>query len=131
MKYKNEQDLEWLLDYEVAQSVRYRRFISLVMLSVDGDLNKLSQVLEGMIRSSDPLFFLDDAIVVLMGDTDTDGSLKVIRRYQEMIGGAMDVRYSVASFPADGKIAKKLIHTAQHRLNMAKKSVSKKVVVEG
>ena len=41
MKTGNGQDLGWLLDYELTQSTRHRRFVSLVMLSANGSTDKI------------------------------------------------------------------------------------------
>ena len=116
MKTKNEHELEYLLDYELKQSFRHRRFVSLMMLSANGSLNKLNSIIMEAVRTSDPVFFLNDSITVLMGETDETEALKAIERYQEVIGDAVDVRYAVASFPEDGKTHQKLIQTAKHRL---------------
>ena len=118
MKPKNGHDLEWLLDYELKQSARHRRFASLVMLSANGSSKKLDSMLEGVVRTSDPIFFLNDAIAVLMGETDRAGARKAVRRYHEVIGEAADVQSAVASFPNDGKASEELIDIARTRLNV-------------
>lgn len=117
IKAGNGRDLEWLLDYEVKQSRRHRRFVSLVMFSANGNTNTLDSLLEGVVRDSDPLFFLSHAIAVIMGETDTAGAQKAIDRYRKMVSNSMDVKYAVASFPEDGKAPEDLIQTARCRLN--------------
>ena len=121
MKTENGNSLEWLLDYELKQSVRHRRFVSIVMLSANGNSKNLNRILKDIGRNTDPVFLLTDSIAVLMGETDTVGALKAVERYREMIEGAMDVQYSVASFPNDGRSPDDLIHTAQHRLGIEDK----------
>ena len=120
MKTGNGHDLEWLLDYELTQSTRHRRFVSLVMLSANGSTDKLNSIIEEVVRSSDPFFFLNDAVAVLMGETSSQGAQKAIKRYRELISETMGVNYAVASFPEDGKTQWKLLETAKHRLNVAK-----------
>ena len=119
MKTKNGHDLEWLLDYELKQSARHRRFASLVLLSANGSSNKLDKILNGVVRASDPIFFLKDTIAVLMGETDGAGARKAVKRYREVISAMMNVQFSVASFPEDAKASKELIHTAHCRLDVA------------
>jgi hypothetical protein len=133
MKTKNRHDLEWLLDYELNQSARHRRFVSLVMLSLEGngDWEKLDKILDGIVRYSDALFFLTNSIAVLMGETDNSGALKAVERYQEMISAAMDVRYAIASFPNDGKAPMELIYTADRRLTIANTLDRGSIVAKG
>ena len=131
MKSGDIRDFEWLLDYELKQSSRHRRFVSLVMISANGSSDKLNKILEGMVRSSDPLFCLTKSVAVLMGETDSAGALRAVERYQEMISDAVDVRYAMASFPDDGKAPDELMHTASRRLDMAASSDSTLVVAEG
>jgi len=116
MKTENGRDLEWLLDYELTQSTRHRRFVSLVMLSANGSSGKIKNMLNGALRDSDVLFSLDHAVAVLMGETERSGAIEAISRYRETIGEALDVQYAVASFPDDGKATKELMDTAYGQL---------------
>lgn len=118
MKNKNGYDLEWLLDYEITQSTRHRRFVSLVMLSANGSTDKIESMLNGALRDSDVLFPLDHAIAVLMGETERTGALKAMKRYREMIGETLDLQYGVASFPDDGKATAELIDKAYDQSGM-------------
>ena len=124
MNNENGRNLEWLLDYELKQSIRHRRFVSLVMLSANGNTKNLNRILKDISRDTDPVFLLSDAIAVLMGETDTAGALRAVERYREMSEGAMDVQYSVASFPDDGRSPDDLIYMAQRRLGVADKARS-------
>lgn len=116
----NIDNLEWLLNYELTQSVRHRRYLSLVMLSSEESSEKPRMILNKMVRSSDPLFAVNGTIAVLMGDTNNVGALKAVERYRGEINRSVDVRYSVASFPDDAKGTEELIHTAYRRLETAK-----------
>ena len=118
MKNRNGQDLEWLLEYELAQSARHRRFVSLVMLSANGSTKKIEPILDGALRDSDVLFSLDHAVAVLMGETERAGALNAIKRYRNAIGESLDVQYAVASFPDDGKATEELIDLAYSQLDM-------------
>ena len=116
MNNENGNNLEWLLDYELKQSIRHRRFVSLVMLSANGNKKNLNRILKDIGRDTDPVFLLSDAIAILMGDTDTTGALRLVERYREMSQGAMDIKYSVATFPDDGRSPDNLIHMAHRQL---------------
>jgi len=130
-KTGNENDLKWLLDYELQQSARHRRFVSMVLLSANGNSKKLEKMMKDVARDTDPLFFLPHAIAVLMGETDTRGAVKALERYREVISPAIDVRYSVASFPEDGKGPAELTRTARTRLDKANKLERGSVVAKG
>ncbi len=117
MKTGNGHDLEWLLDYELTQSKRHLRFVSLVMLSANGSTGQIETMLNGAIRDSDILFALDHTIAVLMGETEQTGAAKAVQRYRETIGETIDVQYAVASFPDDGKDSSELIYAARNQLN--------------
>ena len=85
MKSKKGYDLEWLLDYELTQSTRHRRFVSLVMLSSNGSTDKIETMVNGAFRDIDVLSSLDHAIAFLMGETERTGALVAIERYQQAI----------------------------------------------
>ena len=116
MNNEKEYTLEWLLDYELKQSIRHRRFVSLVMLSANGNKKHLNRILKDIARETDPVFQLSDVIAVLMGETDTTGALRAVERYREMSQRAMDIKYSVASFPHDGRSPDDLIYMAHRQL---------------
>ena len=123
--------MERLLDYELKQSIRHRRFVSLVILTVNGNSNKLKKILEGIVRDSDPIFYLPECLAVLMGETENDGAQHAIERYRKAIGGTVKVKYAVASFPEDGKAVGELMNAANRRLDIAKASDSGPVNAEG
>jgi len=113
--------LKWLLDYELNQSIRYRRFLSLVMLAPKNGDNRqrFRSILDDFVRCSDPIFSINGTLAIVMGETDKKGAVKAMERYQETINNVIEVRYSVATFPEDAKDAETLIHTAQRRLETA------------
>jgi len=131
MKPKNGKDLEWLLDYELTQSARHRRFVSLVMLSANGNTKKLDRMLGEAVRNSDALFFISGAVAVLMGETDRSGALQAVGRYQDEISDSVDVRYAVSSFPGDGRATSEMMDVARRRLNMAMELENGSVVDQG
>jgi len=124
-------DLEWLLDYELKQSARHRRFVSLVMLTANGNSHKLDKMLNDVVRETDPIFSLPGSMAVLMGETDNNGAQQAIERYREAIDETMDVKFAVASFPDDGKASSELMDTAHRRLEIANTSDSGPVVADG
>lgn len=128
---KDFSDLEWMLGYELSSSSRHRRFVSLVMVSSTDSRDELERILEGAVRDSDISFSMDDGTIVLMGETDTHGALRAVERFQNTIHGTVDVRFSVSSYPTDGKIPAELLDAAHRRLKLARALSSGAVVVEG
>lgn len=122
---------DWLLGYEIDHSTRHRRFLSLVMVGAKITPEALSQVLSDAIRTSDISFPENSGLSLVMGETGTADAVEAINRYKQVVNGSMDLHYSVASFPSDGKTMTELKHVAQRRLAMAKMAESGAVVTEG
>lgn len=125
--------LKWLLDYELNQSIRHRRFLSLVMLAPRNGHNRqrFRSILDDLVRCSDPVFSVNGTVAVLMGETDKNGAVRAVERYQETVNKAIEARYSVASFPEDARETEKLIHTAHRRLETAQTFETETVVSRG
>ena len=123
--------LEFLLKYEVTQSARHRRYLSLGMVSSLEDPVMLRKILDGIVRGSDPLFSVNGHVVVLMGETDKEGAMRAMKRYKGAVNGDMDVRYAISSFPDDGKTTTDLIRTGDRRLETAKTLEHGTIVAQG
>jgi hypothetical protein len=131
MRTNTGHELECLLDYELKQSTRHRRFVSLVLLSANGSSKKFDNIIEDVVRSTDPFFFLNDTVTVLMGETDSEGARKAIERYRQVVSHAVAVKSAVASFPQDGMAVRELMEVAHRRLDIANISDSKPVFTNG
>jgi len=125
--------LKWLVDYELNQSVRHRRFFSLVMLAPSNGYNRerFRSVLGDLVRCSDPVFSVNGTVAVLMGETDKNGAVRAVERYQDTVNKALDVRYSVTTFPEDANDTEKLISTGHRRLETAQTFETETVVSRG
>ena len=117
---KTMESLNWLLDYELRSSARYRRFLSVVSVSYDNGQAGFKDVLSGAIRGSDEVVQFDHGASILMGDTDQAGALTAIERYRDRCDGIMDLRFGVAAYPGDGSDATTLLAIAENRVNEAK-----------
>ncbi len=129
---KNMSELELLLGYELTASSRHRRFVSLVMLSSEAEQSgELEHLLDGVVRESDSAFTVNDGAIVLMGETDSSGAMRAVERYKNTINNRMDVRFSISSFPVDGKAPTELMQSAERRLQKARELNSGAIVAEG
>jgi len=126
----NVRDLELVLDYEVSQSRRHLRYLSLVMLRLNEAGPELASLLRGGMRESDSTFFTDNVALVVMGDTHATDAIKAVNRYRDEFCDRFDVRSSVSSFPDDGKGPEELMNVLERRLKCAMELERGAVVVQ-
>ena len=123
-------DLCWLLEHEMRAATRYRRFVSLVMVtSGDGGFSdgtmpvaneNGARMLEGCIRTSDELFDMGSYATVVMTETDAPSAQAAVDRYLNVMNGKCDVRFAVGTFPGDGQHAPDFVTSVYQRLRSAK-----------
>ena len=109
-----------LLQYELHAAERYRRFVSLVMITTGSDGAGLTNLLSEHVRKSDVIADFDSSVAVLMGETDKNDALTAIRRYGNIFDSQLDLRFSVVTYPADGSNPYGLVQTAYRRLSKAR-----------
>lgn len=120
-----------MLQYELHSAERYRRFVSVMMVAPGDALDGLGDFLAGHCRTSDVMAESDEGVTVLMGETDTPGALTAAKRYQGFFGDQVDLRFSIATYPADAGRAKGLIEKASQRLERALNDGEGAVVTSG
>jgi len=114
-------DLERLLNYELRSSVRYRRFLSMVMVACTSSLGTRERLASNeLLHDSDELFEIEGGYSIVMGETDKAGALTAVERLKSHWKEEGDLRFAVVSFPVDGHIAAELLTSAHRRLNKAK-----------
>ena len=111
--------LERLLDYELSQSMRHRRYLSLVILFFEDCHEQMDVLLRPGLRRSDAVYFSGDMAVVLMGATPKSEAIKAVNRYGNEFDGRLNIRCSVSSFPDDGKTAGELFNISRRRMKKA------------
>jgi len=112
--------LNKLLEYELQAAERYRRFVSLVMITSENDLAGLRNFLGAHVRNSDVMASFNHSIAVLMGETDENGAMTAINRYKSFFNDQIDIRYSLVTYPSDGGRPDNLIEMAYDRLKKAR-----------
>ncbi len=117
-----------LLEYELHAAERYRRFVSLVMVSTEGDIPGLMNELGRHVRKSDVVANFDHSLAVLMGETDKSDALSAVRRYCDLLMNQSDLRFSVATYPDDGVKPDGLVQAAYRRLSKARNNGGDSVV---
>ena len=124
--------LEELLDYEIRNSSRYRRFVSIVMVANGNGANvELKKILGEHVRNSDSYFEFKNASAILMGETDVSGSLKAVQRYKSNYSSDIDLRFAVASYPNDGQSTLEILDTLLRRSDDSKLGAPGEVVAQG
>ena len=110
---------ERLLDYELNQSVRHRRYLSIVMFRIKDACKDLMDLLLQDVRQSDELFCYKDHFVILMGTTSKPDAITAVNRYGTDLEVCPDMCCSISSFPDDGKTSRELLSVLQQRLKKA------------
>ena len=118
-----------MLQYELHAAERYRRFVSLVMVTSGGNGAGLTNLLGEHVRKSDVMADFDSSVAVLMGETDKNDALSAIRRYTSLFDNQVDLRFSVVTYPGDGSNPYGLVQAAYRRLGKAKGSEKGAVVM--
>ena len=113
-------NLDWLLEYEIQLSSRYRRFVSLVLVGSEATPRELSQVLSETVRASDVCFPETQGLSVVMGETETKDAVQAIQRYNSAVNGGIALHHAVATYPTDGATPRELKAAAARRLAAAK-----------
>ncbi len=121
---------ERLLDYELSQSLRHRRYLSLVMLSLKDSRQEVLELLINGLRRSDEVFFHEGRFVVMMGKTSKSEAIRAVHRYSVELEGCLDMRCSVSSFPEDGKTPRELLGVLQNRLAKAMQLETNELIVQ-
>jgi hypothetical protein len=117
-----------LLQYELHAAERYRRFVSVVMITADDNPTGLPNLLGDHVRRSDVMSDFDSSLAILMGETDKGDALTAVKRYGNLFDDQIDLRFSVVTYPGDGANPYSLVQTAYRRLNKAKTSQKGSVV---
>lgn len=114
--------LQSLMQYEMLSSERYRRFMSVVMVSSTQDRPGLGGLIGDHVRNSDVMSEHGHSVVVLMGETDKRGAMTAVQRYHRNLSNHPDLRFSIATYPEDGVNPDTLMDVATQRLTLAKAS---------
>ena len=123
--------LHRLIDYELRGAARYRRFATLTMMSIGHHQADLKELLRDTVRNCDEFVELESGAAVLMSETDTEDALIAVERYKCRCADQVDLRFAVASYPADGRGTVELLEILQRRLNQAEASGNGAVVAKG
>ena len=95
----NRDKLDMLLTYELSQSMRHRRYLSVAMLSLVNGSRELVDMLQSDVRRSDSMFVSDKVAIVLMGETNKSGAIKAVNRYCAEFREFFDIRGLVLTSP--------------------------------
>jgi len=117
----DKENFKFLLDYELRQCVRHRRYMSLVMMSLKNGHQKMIKVIRSRMRQSDVVSFFEGFTLVLMADADKLEAVSAAARYGNDFDGCLDIRCSVSTFPDDGKTWNELSDVSQRRMKKAMK----------
>lgn len=120
--FNDHEAFEWLLDYQINLAMRYRHFMSIVMIANnDGDI-PIRRLLGQTVRECDQFFDLKDESAIMMPYTSQNEACIAVDRFKETCDVAVDLRFSIVSYPSDATTSKTMLETAKHLLSQAKQS---------
>ncbi|MGI6455149.1 MAG: hypothetical protein ACOX5R_05945 [bacterium] len=123
-------ELEKLVDYEIRCAKRYRRFISIAMISDRYNSHREEKFIqEHCVRDCDQLYRLEAGSAIVMTETDKPGALHALRRLQHSCLEDLDLRAAVVTFPFDGFSADELMLNILRRMERAKKLSARNAIV--
>ncbi len=122
--------LQDVLSYELSCAERYRRFVSLVMVTGAAPDGSVRRILGDKIRNSDLLAEKNSHLVILMSETDQNGAHIAIDRYKQF-GKDDGLWFSLVTYPQDSGSAESLVQAGERRLNRAKSGEPGEVVSTG
>ena len=114
--------LRYLLEYELASAKRYRRFVSLVVMSLPANGNDITKLFRHTLRDSDRIFPLDplgSSAAVLMSETDGTSAMTALDRFKKVSGADVDIRSAVVTFPFDAGSSTEILNSANRRVSKA------------
>lgn len=114
--------LRYLLDYELASAKRYRRFVSLVVMSLPTNERDITKLFSQTLRESDRMFALDPvgaSAAVLMSETDGTSARTALERFKSVSGEEVDIRAAIVTFPFDAGSSTEILNSANRRVTKA------------
>lgn len=108
--------LQDVFQYELACAERYRRFVSLVMVTERSNGEQLVNVLTDRVRDSDLVVEKNSTFLILMSETDQNGAKTAISRFVDRDGDVHDFRFSLVTYPNDSGNARSLLEAGERRL---------------
>lgn len=123
--------LQRFLGYELRSAERYRRFVSVVMVTTPDEQGDVPKLLTETLRNSDVMADFNGASVILMTETNSAGALSAIERYKTRTAREEDLRFAVVTYPSDGGGPDGLLSTAYRRLQNAVSGPPGSVVMTG
>lgn len=115
-----EQQLEWLLGYQLRMATRHRYFVSLVMVAVCARRISVRLLLDETLRASDEFFDLEEGTAIVMAHTGMEEAQEAIARYKSRCNGEVDLRFSIVTYPGDMGAVPDMLMKARQRLAIAK-----------
>ena len=120
--------LREILHYELESAERYRRFVSIVMVSDSRGTESVDHLLSEKVRYCDVLASAETSAIIMMSETSSVGAQAAIERYKRDVHDSADFRFSLVTFPYDARGVDGLIDMGSRRLQKAVESAPGTVV---
>ena len=129
-KFNDHLAFEWVLDHQVQLAMRYRYFISIIMVANGDGKISIRRLLGQTIRDCDRFFDLKEESAILMPHTSQDEACVAVDRYKEKCNDAVDLHFSIVSYPADATTATTMLKTSKRLISKARRSGLSVVMME-
>lgn len=113
---------EWVLDYQIQLAMRYRYFVSIVMVTNGDGKIPIRRLLGQTVRACDQFFDLKEESAIVMPYTSQDEACVAVNRYKKKSHGAVDLHFSIVSYPADATTAATMLKTSKRLISKARQS---------
>ncbi len=121
-KFNDHLTFEWVLDHQIQLAMRYRYFISIVMVTNGKGKISIRRLLGQTVRDCDLFFDLDEESAILMPHTSQDEAYVAVNRYKEKCNDAAAPHFSIVSYPADATTAATMLETSKRLISKARHS---------
>lgn len=113
----NYQNFYNLFEYELHNSRRYNRHISLAILSIlNVNQESLLQLARRNFRLNDRIFLFDEEIFILLPKANESGAKSALGRFLSLLDGRTDCNFSITTFPTEGNSVNELVEIGYRKL---------------
>ena len=127
----DDQGLKWQLEYQIRLALRYRHFVSLVMITNGYGNTDIRRLLGQTVRDCDRFFDLKDESAIVMPCTSQSEARIAVNRYKKTSDAAVDLKFSIVSYPSDATTSTTMLETAKQLMSRARRSGFSVVTKDG
>lgn len=129
-KFSDQLAFEWVLDCQIQLAMRYRYFMSIVMVTNNSGGISIRSLIGQTVRDCDLFFDLKEECAIVMPHTSRDEAYRAVNRYEKKCNGTFDLHFAIVSYPEDATTATTMLEAAKRLISKARESGFSVVVNE-